>query len=119
VEILSSFSTEWYQNRTWHKFLQYFKKSEHFYPETDELTGGQNKSAHGFDGPIAVSYGFNVSSFFADYAIPTLEAIGKVNEDNADGTPIGGTSQQLVSFSPTKETNSLCMSLPECLSGNI
>ncbi|KAK7471185.1 hypothetical protein VKT23_002595 [Stygiomarasmius scandens] len=86
---------------TWHKFLQYFKKSEHFYPETDELTGGQNKSAHGFDGPIAVSYGFNVSSFFADYAIPTLEAIGKVNKDNSDGTPIGGTSQQLSVFPGT------------------
>ncbi|THV07109.1 alcohol oxidase [Dendrothele bispora CBS 962.96] len=86
---------------TWNNFLQYFKKSEHFYPETDELTGGQNYSAHGFDGPISVSYGFNVSSFFKDYAIPTIENLGTMDDDMSDGTPIGGHSQQLSLFPGT------------------
>ncbi|KAK7451133.1 hypothetical protein VKT23_012810 [Stygiomarasmius scandens] len=101
VREFAAFETLGAKGWTWDNFLQYFKKSEHFHPETDELTAGQNESTHGFDGPIAVSYGFNVSSFFTEYAIPTLEEIGRVNEDNSDGTPIGGTSQQLTIFPGT------------------
>ncbi|KAF5349333.1 hypothetical protein D9758_011756 [Tetrapyrgos nigripes] len=84
------------------QLLQILQKKRTFLPETDELTGGQDLSAHGYDGPIAVSYGFNVSSFFKDYAIPTVEALGEViNEDNSDETPIGGTFQQLSVFPGT------------------
>ncbi|KAF5367944.1 hypothetical protein D9758_004361 [Tetrapyrgos nigripes] len=89
---------------SWNNFLPYFKKSEHFYPETDELataldtdtdTNPIDPNAHGFDGPIQVSYSFNVSSFFKDYAIPTSKALGEVNGDISDGGPVGVASQQI------------------------
>ncbi|KAK1226906.1 hypothetical protein PQX77_010122 [Marasmius sp. AFHP31] len=87
---------------TWEKFLEYFKRSEHFTATGETFGLEPNTSAHGVDGPIHVSLQHNVSSFFAEYAIPTIQSVDQpLNGDNSDGNTVGATSQQFSIYDGT------------------
>ncbi|KAF9255178.1 hypothetical protein L218DRAFT_884738 [Marasmius fiardii PR-910] len=82
---------------TWEKFLEYFKRSERFDTTGDVLTVQPNTSAHGTSGPIHVSYQHNISSFFKEYALPTIKAANQtITDDISDGWhPVGASPQQI------------------------
>ncbi|PBK94640.1 hypothetical protein ARMGADRAFT_1045552 [Armillaria gallica] len=88
---------------TWETFLTYFKKSENFTADRDPLvTGIDTESYHGTSGPVDVSFGNNISSFFSEYAIPAVENMNQeVNADNCDGSPIGAAPQQITVYPDT------------------
>ncbi|KAL0572748.1 hypothetical protein V5O48_009212 [Marasmius crinis-equi] len=87
---------------TWEKFLEYFKRSETFSTSGDTFGLEPNTSAHGTDGPIHVSFAHNVSGFFAEYAIPTIQNVKQpLNSDNSDGYTVGATPQQVSIFDGT------------------
>ncbi|KAK1219255.1 hypothetical protein PQX77_018021 [Marasmius sp. AFHP31] len=87
---------------TWDKFLDYFKRSEIFSIGGDTFGLEPNTSAHGTSGPIHVSYQYNVSKIFAEYAIPTIQNVDQpLNADNSDGYTVGATPLQVSAFDGT------------------
>ncbi|KAJ8073804.1 hypothetical protein PM082_012082 [Marasmius tenuissimus] len=85
---------------TWERFLEYFKRSEHFTATGETFGLEPNASAHGAGGhgvierPERVTYCY-LRGFFAEYAIPTIQNIDQpLNGDNSDGNTVGATSQQ-------------------------
>ncbi|KAL0068287.1 hypothetical protein AAF712_004674 [Marasmius tenuissimus] len=87
---------------TWDKFLDYFKRSEIFSVGGDTFGLEPNTSAHGTSGPIHVSHQHNISKFFAEYAIPTIQNVNQpLNADNSDGHTLGATPQQVSAFDGT------------------
>ncbi|ESK81219.1 glucose oxidase [Moniliophthora roreri MCA 2997] len=87
---------------SWESFLEYFKRSETLVTEGDTFGLEPDLASHGTEGPIQVSFGHGVSSFFREYAMPTFKNLGQeVNADVSDGTPIGGAPMQLTLFDGT------------------
>ncbi|KAK7043030.1 hypothetical protein VNI00_008768 [Paramarasmius palmivorus] len=84
---------------SWDSFLEYFKRSETLVTNGDMFGLEPDADSHGSEGPIQVSFGHGVSSFFREYAMPTFENLGQeVNPDVSDGTPNGGAPMQLTLF---------------------
>ncbi|EEB89070.1 hypothetical protein MPER_12881, partial [Moniliophthora perniciosa FA553] len=87
---------------SWEKFLPYFKRSETFSAGGDTFGLEPNVSYHGTDGPIHVSFAHNVSSFFSEYAFPTIQNLGlDIGGDNSDGSQVGSTPQQISVYDGT------------------
>ncbi|KAK1226904.1 hypothetical protein PQX77_010120 [Marasmius sp. AFHP31] len=108
---------------TWEKFLEYFKRSEHFTTTGETFGLEPSTSAHGTDGPVHVSFQHNISrqvdreapgrtkmmtyccyllSFFAEYAIPTIQSVNQpLNGDNSAGYTVGATPQQVSVYDGT------------------
>ncbi|KAJ8073806.1 hypothetical protein PM082_012084 [Marasmius tenuissimus] len=87
---------------TWEKFLEYFKRSEHFTTTGETFGLEPNTSAHGTDGPVHVSFQHDISSFFAEYAIPTIQSVNQpLNGDNSAGYTVGATPQQVSVYDGT------------------
>ncbi|KAG6816747.1 hypothetical protein H0H87_003336 [Tephrocybe sp. NHM501043] len=86
----------------WDSMFSAVQKSEHFFlpsqQETDALGLTYNPAFHGFAGPIALLIqAQNVSKFFKDYALPTLQALGhEINFDPNGGRHNGASWDYLI-----------------------
>ncbi|KAK7053178.1 hypothetical protein VNI00_003797 [Paramarasmius palmivorus] len=83
---------------SWASFLEYYKRSETLVTGGDTFGLEPDAASHGTEGPIHVSFGHGVSSFFKDYAVPTIKNLGQeINADVSDGSTNGGAPTQVVS----------------------
>ncbi|KAK7053177.1 hypothetical protein VNI00_003796 [Paramarasmius palmivorus] len=87
---------------SWDTFLKYYKRSETLVTGGDTFSLEPDAASHGTEGPIHVSFGHGVSSFFRDYAMPTIENLGQeINADVSDGSTNGGAPMQVTLFDGT------------------
>ncbi|KAK6984881.1 alcohol dehydrogenase, partial [Favolaschia claudopus] len=99
----------------WDSMFAAAKKSEHFHPpspkEASTFNLTYNPTSHGFSGPISIAIqAVNVSNFFPDFAVPTLEALGHKMNFDPNGGFHTGPSWDFLTALPDSSTRSYAVS---------
>ncbi|KAK7046410.1 alcohol dehydrogenase [Favolaschia claudopus] len=99
----------------WESMFAAAKKSEHFHPpspkQASTLNLTYNPTSHGLSGPISIAIqAVNVSNFFPDFAVPTLEALGHKMNFDPNGGFHNGPSWDFLTALPDSSTRSYAVS---------
>ncbi|KAJ7737626.1 GMC oxidoreductase-domain-containing protein [Mycena maculata] len=99
----------------WDSMFAAVKKSEHFHPpsqtEIDTLGLTYNPEYHGFSGPISIAIqAINVSRFFPEFAVPTLQGLGHSMNVDPNGGFHNGPSWDFLTALPDSSTRSYAVS---------